>query len=112
MRTMKIQTIARALAISAVITLIAPLLVTVISGEGIAYDEPMEPKEFYSLTYEHQQQWLNEHQREMSVAELLEAQLSHPDALVVNFKMYLPFFILMFLGCLLMVYWEGKANET
>ncbi len=106
------HTYLRAAAVSAAGSIVLVLVSILLFSEATVYDTPMDPAEFYQLTYEEQQAWLGEHARDLSAWENLANTIRDP-FFRRHFGMQLGIvFAAMFLACCAIVWWELYSRKT
>jgi hypothetical protein len=59
-------TVLRALLLSAILAGIFPFVYTVLGSSGVEYKTPLYPATFHAMTFERQQQWLQENEIRIS----------------------------------------------
>jgi hypothetical protein len=105
--TRHLKSLVRILIVSVVFALVTPLAALGLFGESVESSPPMDPAAFYALSYEKQQEWLNEHSRRITGFSELRSRIQdkrfwaqeYPPAAV-------SIFVLVFFSCVAIVTWE------
>ena len=86
------------------------LFIALMSGGGVRYKTPMDPKEFYSMSYEEQKSWRAENEIQMTGIEYVKEMLSHPESRWQWFWATAGMFIVIFFSCVTMAWWMKRDS--
>ena len=99
------STILRAGFIALVAAVGCVLFLALLSGGGVRYKQPMNPKDFYSMSYEQQQAWRAENEIRMTGVEYVKEMLSHQETRWQWFWATFGMFVVIFFSCVSMAWW-------
>jgi len=103
-------TVKRAIIISLAVALVLPLAVMLLNGKTVVYKNGLNPKEFYSLTYEEQVKWQEENGVEVSGIHYLKEIINNPTLFAEWVAATITAFFVIFASCFFMAWWERKAK--
>lgn len=106
------SSILRAGVIAIVGSVVTTLLFAVLTGSSVRYREPMDPSEFYSLTYEEQIAWREKNEIRTSGFAYLSEVMDSPFMRWKLFWTLAGLFILVFFSCVAMALWERRRYGT